>query len=175
MTEKELFKQFQKDIYRTCYYMLKNQHEAEDVCQEVFIKVFQQDFQKIVNLKPWMLSIAMNTCRNHIRKQSKISLGHEFMIWITRIIDSQRVEEQIESKEQKKHLAELIHRLKPKIREVILLKYLHELKNDEIAKVLDIPVGTVKSRANKGILLLRMMMEEENPVHCMQVKEVCSK
>jgi RNA polymerase sigma factor (sigma-70 family) len=172
MTEKELFEQFHKDVYRTCYYMLKNQHDAEDVCQEVFIKIFQQDFQKIANLKPWMLSIAMNMCRNYIRKHSRISVGQEFMNWITGIIDSKRVEEQVELKEQKENTVDVIHHLNPKIREVILLKYLHELKNEEIAKVLNIPLGTVKSRANKGIVQLRKMMEDENPFDLMNVKEV---
>ncbi|NRF94549.1 RNA polymerase sigma factor [Paenibacillus frigoriresistens] len=172
MEQKELFEHFHKDVYRTCYYMLKNQHDAEDVCQEVFIKIFTQDYEKIVNPKNWMLSIAMNTCRNHIRKHSKISVGHEFMNWITRIIDSQRVEEQVELKEQNEQISDFIHRLNPKIREVILLKYLHELKNEEIAKVLNIPLGTVKSRANKGVLLLRTIMKEKNPSHCTQVKEV---
>ncbi|WP_051253579.1 RNA polymerase sigma factor [Paenibacillus alginolyticus] len=70
MTDKELFEQFHMDVYRTCYYMLKNQHDAEDVCQEVFIKIFQQDYQTIANLKPWMLNIAMNTCRNFLRKHN---------------------------------------------------------------------------------------------------------
>ena len=163
MTQKELFDHYHKDVYRTCYYMLKNQHDAEDVCQEVFVKILAQDFNQIISLKPWILSITMNTCRNYIHKRSRIFLGSEFYNWITDKIDPQRVEEQFEQKELREHVAVYIYRLSPKIREVILLKYLHELKNEQISKMLSIPVGTVKSRLNKGILKLRGLMEEDRP------------
>lgn len=159
MTHKELFEHYHKDVYRTCCYMLKNQHDAEDVCQEVFIKILQQDYKQIANLKPWILSITMNACRNDIRNRSRVFLGTEFLQWVMNKIDPKRVDEQFEEKEQKEQIASYIHKLSPKIREVIVLKYLHELKNEEISHMLSIPLGTVKSRSNKGVHELRGMME----------------
>ncbi|MFE8702945.1 sigma factor [Cytobacillus sp. FJAT-54145] len=55
MTEKELFFTYHQDIYRTCYYMLQNKQDAEDTCHEIFMKIFQKDYQSIEKLKPWML------------------------------------------------------------------------------------------------------------------------
>jgi RNA polymerase sigma factor (sigma-70 family) len=172
MEQKELFEHFYQDVYRTCYYMLKNQHDAEDICQEVFVKILQQDYNQIANLKPWILSIAMNVCRNYIRKRSRVFVGHEFLTWLVDKIDPQKVEEIIEVREQKDQIARFIHKLKPKIREVIILKYLHECKNEEIASMLSIPLGTVKSRASKGILELREIIKSDRSPQCALMKEV---
>jgi RNA polymerase sigma factor (sigma-70 family) len=172
MEQKELFAHFYQDVYRTCYYMLQNQHDAEDICQEVFIKILQQDYNQIANLKPWILSIAMNVCRNYIRKHSRVFVGQEFFTWLVDKIDPQRVEELIELKDQRDQIALFIHKLKPKIREVIILKYLHECKNEEIASMIKIPLGTVKSRASKGILELRKIMESDYSPNCALIKEV---
>jgi RNA polymerase sigma factor (sigma-70 family) len=163
MTQKELFEQYHRDVYRTCYYMLKNQHDAEDVCQEVFVKILQQDYDVIANLQPWILSITMNACRNYMRKRSKVFLLSEVSNWFLSKADPQRVEEQVEVQEQREEIAGYLHKLSAKIREVMVLKYLHELKNEEIATMLSIPLGTVKSRANKGILQLRSLMELDHP------------
>lgn len=155
MTERELFEAYKLDVYRTCYYMLKNQHDAEDICHEVFIKVLDKDFNSIANLKPWILSIAMNECRNFLKKKSKILLLKDFAGFSKNVKSRQRVEEEVELAEGKEELVHLLSKLKPKLTEVLVLKYLHSLKNEEISRVLNIPVGTVKSRANKGIAILR--------------------
>jgi RNA polymerase sigma factor (sigma-70 family) len=161
MKPNELFQLYYQDVYRTCYYMLRNCHDAEDVCQDVFFKALQQEYHRITSLKPWILSISMNACRNHIRKHSRVQTGNGIINWLIEAIDPRRVEEQLESKEQKEHLSFHIQRLNPKIREVIVLKYLHELKNEEIAEALRIPLGTVKSRANKGLVQLRMYLTDD--------------
>jgi RNA polymerase sigma-70 factor (ECF subfamily) len=161
MTQKELFEHFHNDVYRTCYYMLRNRHDAEDLCQEVFVKVMQEDYNRIANLKAWILSITMNACRNDIRRRSRVSLGSDLMNWLAGRMDPRKVDEQIEEKERRADIALHIRRLRPKTREVIVLKYLHELKYEEIAAMLDIPAGTVKSRAHTGILQLREMMQPD--------------
>jgi RNA polymerase sigma factor (sigma-70 family) len=161
MTEKELFDEFKSNIYRTCYYMLKNQQDAEDVTHEVFIKIFQADYHSIEKLKPWILSIAMNECRNFLKKHSRMVLFADFQLWTKGMKSEEETEDLFEKKELKKELIHFISLLSPKLKEVIILKYMHHQKNEEIASILDIPLGTVKSRANKGLLRLKKLIGEQ--------------
>ncbi|MDQ0493641.1 RNA polymerase sigma factor [Paenibacillus brasilensis] len=54
MTEHELFHNYNKKIYRTCLYMLKNSQDAEDVCHDVFVTVFRQDWSSVTHLRAWI-------------------------------------------------------------------------------------------------------------------------
>lgn len=162
MTEKELFDQYKTDIYRTCYYMLKNQQDAEDVAHEVWIKIFQSDYHSIEKLKPWILSISMNECRNFIKKKSRLLLFADFSFLSKKMGTQEAAEHQVEQNESKKELIQFITMLSPKLKEVILLKYMHQLRNDEVAAILQIPLGTVKSRSNKGLHQLKKLMGEQH-------------
>ncbi len=157
MTAKELFECYKLDVYRTCYYMLQNQQDAEDLCQEVFVIAIQQDFRRIEKLKPWLLSITMNTCRNYLKRKKRIVL----MEWLKQLTDPQQVEESYEAKERLSELQQLLQKLPEHIRSVIVLKYLNQLKNEEIAAVLGIPVGTVKSRCHNGMQQLRNSLRSD--------------
>ncbi|GJM73960.1 hypothetical protein HMSSN036_61760 [Paenibacillus macerans] len=71
MTERELFDCYNKDVYRTCYYMLRNAQDAEDVCHDVFVTVFRQDWQRIEHVRAWIMRITMNHCLNLLRKTGR--------------------------------------------------------------------------------------------------------
>lgn len=155
MNAKEFFDAYKTDVFRTCYYMAQNVQDAEDLCQEVFVKALQQNFQQIEKPKPWLLSITMNICRNYLKRKKRIVL----MDWIWQTAAPERVEDTYEAKERQSELMQILQTLPEKIRSVIILKYLHQLKNEEVAAILQIPEGTVKSRCNKGIQTLRKSMQ----------------
>ncbi|KOS00606.1 RNA polymerase sigma factor, partial [Paenibacillus polymyxa] len=64
MTDRELFELYKEQIYYFCYYLMQNQADAEDVCQEVFVKALLADRSKVQDLKSWILRIASNECSN---------------------------------------------------------------------------------------------------------------
>lgn len=70
MTERELFDSYNKDVYRTCYYMLRNAQDAEDLCHDVFVTVFRQDWRSVEHTRAWILRIAMNQCLNLLKKKA---------------------------------------------------------------------------------------------------------
>jgi RNA polymerase sigma-70 factor, ECF subfamily len=162
MREKELFEQYKNDIYRTCYYMLKNKQDAEDVAHEVWIKIFQSDYHSIEKIKPWILSISMNECRNFLKRNSRLLLLADFSLLSKKMGSQEAAEDQAEQMENKRELIYYISLLSPKLKEVILLKYMHQLRNEEVATILQIPLGTVKSRSNKGLIRLKKLMGELN-------------
>ena len=153
----ELFHQYQDLVYKTAYLMLGNAGEAEDVLQEVFLQVYRS----LVTFDPskgafttWLYRITVNHCLNRRRKHhlptvslskaSAASLAERSSSFQTRLEDKEVIEQ-------------ALSRLSERLRVVIILRYYWELSYAEIAQILDIPVGTVKSRLN---LALKTMHEE---------------
>ena len=160
--ERVLFQTYYKDVFRACYYMLQNKYDAEDLCQDVFEKALSEDFRAIQNQKSWLLSIAMNMSRNYLKKKNRLLLKENFnFLSSTRFDNTQTTEQKIQLNENKSELVELMNKLPVRIRKVMVLKYVHDCKDREIAQILKIPEGTVKSRIYKGKKLMKKFMQED--------------
>lgn len=155
MTELELFETYKWDVYRTCYYMLQDKHEAEDMMQNVFILVFSKDATAIDNLKAWIVKISINMCRNHLKRKKKGVVVENLFIMGNGDQESESIEKLLDEKEMKKAVLALLADLPERTRAILILKYLHEMKYSEIAELLDISVGTAKAGCHYGIKLLR--------------------
>jgi len=158
--ERVLFQTYYKDVFRACYYMLQNKYDAEDLCQDVFAKALSEDFRAIQNQKSWLLSIAMNMSRNYLKKKNRLLLKENFNFLSSKQFDnSQNIEQTIQINENKSELVDLMNKLPVRIRKVMVLKYVHDCKDREIAQILKIPEGTVKSRHFKGKKLMEKFIE----------------
>jgi RNA polymerase sigma-70 factor, ECF subfamily len=138
--------------------MLQQRQDAEDMCQEVFVKAIQTGFESIENQKPWLLSITMNMCRNHLKRKNKEVLLNR----LKQIFAPVSVENTFECKELQSELQSKLQQLPERIRSVLVLKYLHQMKNEEVAQILHIPIGTVKSRCNKGLKKMRQLIQSQD-------------
>lgn len=161
MTEREVFEMYRKDVYRTCYFMLQHGSDAEDVCQEVFMNVFRHEWRKVEHLKTWLMRVTVNHCLNHLKK-----LGREKEKKIRWIQGGEQIPEKaaddiLAEKESAIECAYLLDSLPVKLRAVVSLRYLNECSLNEIADIMRIPLGTVKSRMNKGLLQMRRMIEKQ--------------
>jgi len=144
--------------------MLQNKYDAEDLCQDVFAKALSEDFRSIQNQKSWLLSISMNMSRNYLKKMKRLLLKENFEFLSLRRVDkSQNIERTIQLNENKSELVDLMNKLPVRIRKVMILKYVHDCKDREIAEILKIPEGTVKSRLFKGKKLTKEFIQvDEN-------------
>jgi len=144
--------------------MLQNKYDAEDLCQDVFAKALSEDFQSIQNQKSWLLSISMNMSRNYLKKMKRLLLKENFeFLSLMRVDKSQNIERTIQLNENKSELVDLMNKLPVRIRKVMILKYVHDCKDREIAEILKIPEGTVKSRLFKGKKLTKEFIQvDEN-------------
>ncbi|MEK3784749.1 sigma-70 family RNA polymerase sigma factor [Paenibacillus sp. FSL K6-1230] len=152
----ELYELTVADVYRTVRFLLKSATEAEDLVQEIFIQAYRslERFNTDCDFRPWLMGIAMRQVQNYRRREL---IQFRFM---------QRLRKSDEATEYD-FAGDLVHRLsfKPlmdqvkrlpyKLQQVITLHYLNEYTQEEIAAILDIPLGTVKSRIHAALRKLR--------------------
>ncbi|MBG9791648.1 DNA-directed RNA polymerase subunit sigma [Paenibacillus dendritiformis] len=160
MTDREFFERYNKEVYRTCYYMLRDASDAEDICQEVFVKAFTSGWRQVEHLKTWLMRIAVNHCLNHLRRGKTRRMKEKLLLLFQREQAEPPVLAVVEQQETEDEWKSRMARLPDKIRVVVTLRFTNDLALKEIADILDIPVGTVKSRLNRGQKLMRAMLEE---------------
>lgn len=160
---KELFQMYEKYLYCLCYSYTQNQQDALDLVQEVYIKVFNNinKFDDNMPFHPWMRRISVNTCLNFKRtiKNNIISLNQsinedEGTLEDVLLADDQ-VEDEILNLEIKDIIKTNLKELPEKYRIIIVLRYYENLDYNEIAKLLNKPLGTVKTELYRAKALLK--------------------
>ncbi|MEC5425821.1 RNA polymerase sigma factor SigW [Virgibacillus sp. C22-A2] len=155
---------FQNRIYQHCYRMLGNAHEAEDIAQEAFIRAYVNihSFDDRRKFSTWLYRIATNLTIDRIRKRKPDYYldaevkGTEGLDMYSQLADDSRLPgEEVESLELQRYIHKEISGLPPKYRSIIILRYLEEFSLQEISDILDIPLGTVKTRIHRGREALR--------------------
>lgn len=162
----EIFNKHSSMVYRTAYFLTKSRAMADDITQETFIRMIRKIhlFDSEKPIEPWIYRITINITRNMIRKQKLISL-------IRMPSDTPRlkeVETTILENERKDDLWKEINQLSYKSKEVIILHFYSELTLVEVAKSLDIPLGTCKSRLNYALMKLRESMPDRETLKIKQ-------
>lgn len=153
-----LFEQYKNLVYKTAYLMLGDASEAEDALQEVFILVHRSlssfDPRKGA-FTTWLHRVTFNYCLNHRRKRHFLFLPLED---VSPALVSEFPSAQLAEKEA---VQQAISKLSDRQRAVVILRYYWELPYAEIARILDIPLGTVKSRLDLALKTLRRALEEQ--------------
>lgn len=142
----KLMEVYGNKLLGTCYLILKDRQEAEDVVQETFVKVYKniRGFREDSGLYTWIYKIALNLSRDKLRKRTfNLSLHEE-------IPGEDDVELEIETSIDKESLREGIKTLEPIYRESLVLFYYQELSIREIASITGEKEGTVKSRLSRA-------------------------
>lgn len=147
----ELVDTYGNRLLRTCYLILKDKEEAEDVVQETFIKIFKSisSFREDSGLYTWIYSIALNISRDRLRKKN-VSLNLEDE-WV----GEDHVEIVVEQNMDREELREELFAMNILYREVLVLFYFEELSIKEISHLLSEKEGTIKSKLSRGRTLLR--------------------
>jgi RNA polymerase sigma-70 factor (ECF subfamily) len=140
---------------------VRNDHDAEDVVQESFVKAFQAlDRFRGGDHRVWLLAIVRNTAMTLLRRRrSEPALGSE--LTPDPPDKSQGIENKLIAGERRNHVRTAIKRLPGEFRETLILRELEGLSYKEIAGVLDVPVGTVMSRLSRARNLLMSDLIEE--------------
>ncbi len=150
----ELVDRYKDRLMNVIGRMVNSTEEAEDIVQETFIRVYQhrQSFNFQHCLSTWIYTIGLNLGRNELRKRKKFKHYD-----ITEMKGNEKefaVEMKIPTR-LPEVLNEAISSLPEKYRTAFMLRDVQEMAYDEVAKVLDVPLGTVKSRVNRARLMLR--------------------
>lgn len=144
-----------EDFYRLAYVYLKNQEDALDALEDMIVKVYEniKTLKEPQAFYSWSKTILVNCCKQNLRQKSKVVLLQE--------LPEGPAHEPY--KEQEERMAFEVHlsHLKPKYQEVLRLRFLLDMDYSTIADLLNIPLGTVKSRIHKGLEKLKEKMEVE--------------
>jgi len=145
-------------VYRTAMAFLHDPAEAEDVSQEIFLKIHRSVSQlnDLYAFQSWLKQIITHSCLDHLKKQARgkpipiPDLGYDLL--------SQDTPEHWEQ-----HLItmEALRNLNPEYRETIVLREWQGYSYDEIAHILGVPVGTIKSRIHTARMQLRKLLADE--------------
>lgn len=149
-----LYSQYADDVLRVSYFYLGDRQKAEDVCQDVFLRLLTRtpDIQP-GHEKAWLLKVALNRCRDLWRAAwvKRVVLGSPF--------DAVPAPDDIDFRSEKADLMEAVSQLSASFKEVILLHYYQGFGIAEIAAMLDLPEGTISSRLSRARKKLESMLK----------------
>lgn len=159
---KRIVAEYQDRIFNLCMFMLREKEDAQEAAQDVFVKAYRNfgDFTPRASLFTWLYRIAVNSCIDYRRKSQRMHSQGEASI--DEIASCDPSPETIcESKEVASLIREALATLTPGIRAAILLREVEGLSYEEIAEVLQISIGTVKSRISRAREELRKSLRKK--------------
>jgi RNA polymerase sigma-70 factor (ECF subfamily) len=155
-----LIRQYGNDVLRTAYMYVKDAHTAEDIFQDVFIKVSQKlsTFEGNSSIKTWIIRITINTCKDYLKSAWNRRVV-PMMEYQEDAIVSETDYEAVEKGDTTELIKQAVLSLPSKYKDIVLCVYFQEMTINEAAKILNIAEGTAKSRLSRARLKLKSMLE----------------
>ncbi len=153
----DLIKVHTRRVYAICYRFVGSDQEAQDLTQEIFLRVFRslRSFRSGEgSFTVWLSRLSRNLLIDHYRRtkldRSTDSIEEQLPMLEEKTAMSARTDGLVAGREASELLQAGLQKLSPELRETVILRDLEELEYREIAQVLNVPEGTVKSRLNRG-------------------------
>lgn len=147
----QIINNYKEMLYRIAYTYFNNQEDALEAVQETTYRAYK-NINKLKSpqyFKTWITRILINFCNDEIKRRKKI-IPLKFNI----------SSEIVEINENKLIIDFALNQLKSNYKQVILLKYMEDMKISEIAQIMDCPEGTVKSWLNRGLAELKKILSK---------------
>ena len=169
----EIVQRYHRRIYNICYRFAGSSDDAQDLTQEVFIKMYRTlntyDLERAAFMT-WVTTVTRNLLVDHFRKTKRdrmtdsldtpVSEHEDAMPLSDRIEDSSLPPDaRVQSRETRESVHHALQKLSPELREAVILRDLQDMDYREIATVLKVPEGTVKSRINRGRAELARLLQ----------------
>jgi RNA polymerase sigma-70 factor (ECF subfamily) len=165
----ELVRRYQDRLYNTVYRLVGNAEDAQDVVQETFLNAFQalDTFKGDAQFFTWLYRIAMNAAISLKRKQRvvlRLNPGGADDASLEPVDTSElsRPSHALETAERDRRVQDALDRLSPEHRAVLVLKDMEGQKYEAMAKILGVPIGTIRSRLHRARLELRELLRQEH-------------
>jgi RNA polymerase sigma factor (sigma-70 family) len=153
----DLVKVHTRRVYAICYRFVGSDQEAQDLTQEIFLRVFRslKSFRSGEgSFTVWLARLSRNLLIDHYRRtkldRATDSIEEQLPMLEEKTAMSARTDGLVAGREASELLQGALQKLSPELRETVILRDLEELEYREIAQVLNVPEGTVKSRLNRG-------------------------
>ena len=157
-----LVRRYKDQLLNFIYRFVGNRSDAEDIVQETLLRVYKNKhmYKEIAKFSTWVYTIAGNLAKTELRRRKR----HKIFS-VSNFVNEERdydipdkahsPEKQVDSTIQESIIQKAIEKLPVKFKEVIILRDIQGFAYEEISQILDIPLGTVKSRVNRGRLKLQ--------------------
>jgi RNA polymerase sigma-70 factor (ECF subfamily) len=160
----EVYERFGEMVYNLALRLSGHREEAADLTQEIFLRVYRHlgSFGGRSTLKTWVFRVAVNHCRDRMSRHTLLMLpiDEDTAEGRTAFADPSRSPEELAlAADDGRRIAEGLSHLAPVFREAVVLRDLEGLSYEEIAEVLGVRVGTVRSRIARGREQLRVFLE----------------
>jgi len=164
----EIVNRYLKSIYNFSYRLIGNEKAAEDIAQEVFLKVWKniKKFDLEKSFKTWIFSIAKNTCIDYLRKRKDVPISMFDSEDGGNVIEDNLVDVELKADElfalaqDKKEVEKMMTGLTISQKEVIIMKYMNEMSLSEIAEIMKIPVDTAKSHHRRALIKMKRLLND---------------
>ena len=167
----DLVRQHTRQVYGLCFRFTNSTQEAQDLTQEVFLRVFKtiKTFRSTEgSFGTWLARVTRNLLIDHYRRtrQQRVtdSIEDQLPVLEQAGTSANRPDQALAGREASEILQATLQKLSPDLREAVILRDLQEMEYREIAEVLDIPEGTVKSRINRGRAELARLLRKQKLV-----------
>ncbi len=163
----EIVRRYKDQLVNFAYRFLGDLEEAEDIAQETFLRVFRKRnaYRNVAKFSTWIYTITGNLAKTELRRRKRrklislSSLGFEDKDFDLK--DTKKgPEESVHDLIKDEFIQRAINSLPDKFREVIIFRDIQELSYEEISSIVKIPLGTVKSRVNRGRLKLQEILSD---------------
>jgi len=164
----ELVRRYSSRMINVAYQVLGNREQAEDVAQETFLRAYKSAarYRQISKFSTWLYTIALNLCRNELRRRKFKTYSLEGMaerdeeskVRIDIPDEKTQPDRDMERKEAGMLVRQAVEKLPEKFKTPLVLRDIQELTYEEISEILDLPEGTVKSRINRGRLRVKEIL-----------------
>jgi RNA polymerase sigma-70 factor, ECF subfamily len=150
-----IVRQHWRKVFNIAYKFVGKHDEAEDLAQEIFLKIFKSlgTFDRRANFQTWLISVSRNLCIDHYRSVRKERETIDRDVDASDLMPASNEPGPMASLEHRDRvvlLRQALNKLPPTLRSAVLMRDIQELSYQEIAHKLRLPEGTVKSRINRG-------------------------
>jgi RNA polymerase sigma-70 factor (ECF subfamily) len=164
----EIIRRYKDKVYTYIFLMVKNQELAEDLFQDTFVKVIKSlkrgKYQDNGKFLSWVLRIAHNLVIDHFRKENQLKVltndDYENDLFNSKKLSDITIEETIINKQVTREVRNLVDKLPPEQKEVIVLRHYIGLSFKEIARFSDVSINTALGRMRYALINLRKLMVE---------------
>ncbi len=165
----ELVRRYHPRIVSVVYRYINDPVRAEEIAQEVFVRVYvhRERYRRTARFSTWIFTIALNLTKNEIRHRVRHSrvmsldalteMGSSVGFFLRE--RGRGPDEKVEQSQLQEIVGRAIVELPPKYRDAVILRDIEGLSYEEVSEILSIPGGTVRSRINRGRLILKKKLE----------------
>jgi RNA polymerase sigma-70 factor, ECF subfamily len=156
---------YQDRLFSFALRLTSSPQDAEEIVQDAFIRAYNAlrtyppERRRMLVLRPWLYQIVLNVTRNRMRgrRVDQTTLDDEETKWHLLLADDETRQPEViyERDERQGHLITMLMELPARYREAVILRYVEDLSYADMSRILEQPVGTIKSNVHRGVVLLR--------------------